>query len=719
MQPYRFANIRMNVGLWALLIICSIVITVMFVQPVSTSVDIQKERFFHGFGEAEMSERGEFRWSFINATLLFPQRWIDYAWFPQSSIGQLTTIRVQDIYEGQELRIGNMQFAIDAQPRFYQILTAQQPVISFEATKINISPEQRQLGVPLFSAEREPTTHTWADYFFVWLCVLCASMGIVIITALLQRIIAPSAPWWVSLLHVGIWLMWWVASPAGNGEIVLAWGFVGATLLMIRWILTPWRWSWILYLAILLGLMSFRIWSMWGQFNLSSDIELHNYKPYLPLPFEWEPYWSWTVWLLVLLGVRLLAGREYILDAQWLLWSAGCSFLSMLNNGYWPAHGWMNIISLEYLGSWSGVWEFLRTSRVAVSPLLLIAEFAVQGNALWMLAYGWIIPRAILFAAMLLAVFRGVTTPRERLIRGALLMVWTYAFTMIKPLDNYFIYDFLLGALLLFAIHLAYRRDIVPWQWAVVGILLVLMDTMRPFGMLILAVVVPWLAIKSWRTHHLRGVVYLCIPLVLSVVWHGHHIINLGQSNWSNHTGFNLCNAWECPTPPDLYPEAPPLADGLWTNINTEAHEHNSRQLLKSGFIYQITHPFQSIVRAGELLFNIVNVPFVAGIPALIGNGWWIDVYRFLMLGMMIAQLLLMFAVIGMLVTAWRTRVAIHEWYMVGHVLIIIMVLIIPNLVEYGENYRFIAGTAMWLAAIPAWDSYRAFVKRWLFMRSS
>jgi hypothetical protein len=245
------------------------------------------------------------------------------------------------------------------------------------------------------------------------------------------------------------------------------------------------------------------------------------------------------------------------------------------------------------------------------------------------------------------------------------------------------------------------------------------MDTMRPFGMLILAIVVPWLAIKSWRIHRLRGVLYLCVPLLLSVMWHGHHIITLGQSNWSNHTGFNLCNAWECPEPANLYPEAPPVADGLWTNINTAEHEHNSQQLLRSGLIYQLTHPVQTVVRAGELLLNIVIVPYIAGAPAVIGNGWWIDIYRMMMVSMMVLHSLLMLAVVRMIVASIRTRTYIQEWYPVGLMLIMMMVLIIPNMVEYGENYRFIAGTAMWLAAIPAWEWYRSFIQRWLFSRSN
>lgn len=710
---------RYNAVLWAMCVLSSLLVTMVFSQRVAAPIDIQKERYFDGFGDVETSHLGEFRWSSPKATLLFPQQWQDYAWFSSHRTAQIIILKMEDVYEDQQLRIGNIQFAVDTQPRAYQILSAQQSTVSFVATKVNISLEQRELGIPLFSAMREATLRSTYDYGVLWLQVLAVLLVIIVMTAVLQRIVAIASPWWVSLIHVGIWIVWWILSPAGNGEILLAWGFVAVSLLLLRWTLTPWRWSWLVYLVILGVFMAFRVWAMGVQADLPSDIILANYKPYLPLPFEWEPYWSWSVWLLMVVGIRTLAGRDYIIDVWWVGCAAGCALLSMVSNGYWPAHGWMNVISLEYLGDWNGVWQFLRTSRVAVPPLLLITEFAVQHNTLLMLAYGWIIPRAILLLAMALAVFRGVTSPRERYIRGVLLLVWTYAFTMIKPLDNYFVYDFLLGAVLLYAIHLAYRSDIAVWQWAVVGVLLVVMDTLRPFGMLILVVVVPWLAMRSWRMHRIPGVVYLCVPLLLSVVWHGHHVVNLGQSNWSNHTGFNLCNAWECPTPPDMHPEAPPVADGLWTNINTKEHEENSRRLLKSGLVYQITHPVQTVVRTGELLYNIVVVPYIAGQPAVIGNGWWIDVYRVLMFGMMVIQLVLMVSVVRMLWVSLRTRTPVTNWYLVGHTCVIVLVLIIPNMVEYGENYRFIAGTAMWLAAIPAWHEYRSFVVRWLAIRSN
>jgi hypothetical protein len=37
-----------------------------------------------------------------------------------------------------------------------------------------------------------------------------------------------------------------------------------------------------------------------------------------------------------------------------------------------------------------------------------------------------------------------------------------------------------------------------------------------------------------------------------------------------------------------------------------------------------------------------------------------------------------------------------------------------PNMVEFGENYRFIVGAVMWLAALPSWHEYHSFVTRWI-----
>ena len=703
-------------SLWFWIVVCSILVTIFFLHRTSTTVDLQNDQSFRDFGTVETSEYGAFRWSFPRAQLIFPERWIDRVWFPSHATAQIVVLRLHDYFADQSLQIEHTTFAIATQPRIYYVLSSHATTIPLIAMTTTESSEQSSLGVMVLAASRISTLFTYLDFIVLWLysvlvCGICAG-----VVSVFQRIVATPLPWWGQFPHIGIWLGWWIASPEGNTEILIAWGFIAVSLLVLRWVLHPWQWSWPLYFALLVGLTMFRIWMMWWY------VDIPTRDKYLPLPFLWEPYWSWGVWLLLLVGVRSCAGPAYIIDKWWLFCATGCAFLSMDSGGYWPALAWMTFLPIETLGDWHGVWEFLRTSRVAIPPLLLITEFAIHGNDTLMHIYRWVIPRAFLFIALLLAVFRGVTTPRERFIRGTLLIIWAYAFTNVQIQSGYFVYDFFLGTFLLVAIHLAYRNDLQIWHWSIIGVLLVLMDSMRPFGMLILAIVVPWLAVRSWRIHRSRGLLYLCLPLVVSVLWHGHHIVNLGQLNWSNHSGFNFCNAWECPTPPNLLPEAPPLAERYWPNINTEIHEHNSRQLLRSGLTYQLEHPTQALARAGQLLFNVVSVPYTYSYfdepTRLIGNGWWIDVYRFFMFSLIVMQSLLAIAVVRMVATSLRTRTPIAHGHLIGHVSILVFILIVPNMVEFGENYRFIVGATMWLALIPAWDEYTSFVTHWLRVRS-
>ena len=85
----------------------------------------------------------------------------------------------------------------------------------------------------------------------------------------------------------------------------------------------------------------------------------------------------------------------------------------------------------------------------------------------------------------------------------------------------------------------------------------------------------------------------------------------------------------------------------------------------------------------------------------------------------MVLNMVLLGAVVRMLLAVLRRRTTLHASAVIGHVVIIMLVLVVPNLTEYGENYRFVAGAAMWLAALPPWADYRAFVATWLPIRSS
>src|SRR5581483_7823505 len=89
--------------------------------------------------------------------------------------------------------------------------------------------------------------------------------------------------------------------------------------------------------------------------------------------------------------------------------------------------------------------------------------------------------------------------------------------------------------------------------------------------------------------------------LAVAGVWHLHYYVRFGSLVASNHRGFNLQRAWRTPMPV-LESEAPPLAEGRWSNLNTDIHARNSAAVERAVFAGLRARPQRAIATGRRLL---------------------------------------------------------------------------------------------------------------------
>ena len=132
-------------------------------------------------------------------------------------------------------------------------------------------------------------------------------------------------------------------------------------------------------------------------------------------------------------------------------------------------------------------------------------------------------------------------------------------------------------------------------------------ELLRPFVIYFLPILLwqVWLALKDSPKKYLW---YFLIPLFLfSGLWHAKHLFMYGQVTWTNHSGFNLYQAWsDMAHMPELEPELPSTFETGPPNINSEVHGRNSRKIsqeIMKAIWYRPGVAFVNILKqAGKLL---------------------------------------------------------------------------------------------------------------------
>ena len=416
-----------------------------------------------------------------------------------------------------------------------------------------------------------------------------------------------------------------------------------------------------------------------------------------------------------------------------------------------PATRWMNIFNFGPFSEWENVMAYFRDLRTGVPPFLSAMEvisFYASGSSSWVVEEFY---RICIILMLVLPVF--LTKARWGEVIGCLLMAYLFlkSILVIAPMNPQ-LYDIALPTFLLIYLifsQISFQPKSSNWLTIfmafLAGFFLSMAELSRPFMLLL----VPFLIIynfygyrkmvqvkmpqadqytsnrkdakggaqrsqRNWfltlfgRSYafsqlNLRKVIqtprkawtYFLIflfPIALfSGVWHLKLLIyNDGQIVWSNHSGFNLANAWPSlvdwdELADDFLPEAKPLEDNPWTwdNINTKEHYENSK-IRQRGVIQGIfAHPWKALARFGErvVIFTEPRTDMYAGNP----QGPVINMYK--------AIVHCLFWVLGFLLI--RSLVMIYRnWrYIFSSQFVIIFIggfmCLMPIIGENGEEARF------------------------------
>lgn len=454
-------------------------------------------------------------------------------------------------------------------------------------------------------------------------------------------------------------------------------------------------WTWIVGLLPLWVLVAGRlVGARWWRGVLTSLC--------VALPWGWElatgqpPSLEPVLTVVVLIGLRLARATAVRLDLvgakertpSWVVAAAATCFAG---THALAVSDWMLGVDFSRLPTWESFWAYLVQQRAAFPiPLLTVEYLAHRSGIPALLDIG------VLTVAVRLAMLAGVLAALSgsgRVLRygsyiqrvGLLLLCAGIAFVARYDDRNYWMaYDAYIGVACV-TIFRALRSPLTrPLHWIVLGSAIAAADSVRPFMQLVLPALAAAAAVLVWRTARWRGIRWMLAPLVLSAVWHGHHVFVLEQWSWSNYAGFNLARAWV----PTAYAAA---VQGLPLDMNDPEWGRRSTVLVAAVVRTILADPLESVMHAGALLWAMLQIP--VEFARFDGTGatytvvrvvpWWVHGYR----AVVGATVFLQFV---MLCTGvWRRPAG----WLVGAFerVIWITILCLTALSETGEQARFLA----------------------------
>ncbi len=359
--------------------------------------------------------------------------------------------------------------------------------------------------------------------------------------------------------------------------------------------------------------------------------------------------------------------------------------------GYATAY-WMQGVDLTALTRWTDFWTYIANMRMAMPVPLLTIEYALTWLGIpgvWSIGYLAVLLRIGMIVGVVWAVAPWLSGTLRQQIGASVLMVGLLAGTaFVFRYDDrnvWMVYDALFAAPLIWLWRILHRPTWQPTTLLGIGFVIVWLDALRPFMLLFTPLLVGVVTWRVWRTVGLRGLPYLCAPLMITIGWHAYHIIVLGQVSWSSHTGFNIARAWV----PELAMQT--MAQSL-PDMNSRAYVALSNQLVTHSIEWIVLNPWLAVQRGLTLLGAMLVVPVEmsrlneGGIYSVIVREipWYVYGCR----GMMIAGILLQLAI---LIQHLRHRRWTIAWWNACFVLAII---IMSALTEYGEQARFMATLA-------------------------
>jgi hypothetical protein len=659
---------------------------------------------FSGFGVVEefvnepVDKIEQFRWSGSISSIVFRKQWSDY-YRLGCNAKQITTLEVYAPGQHETtMYISGIQALIDDRPRHIYLLQCLKTQIkitsssSFEPT----SDEPRKITFAIKEVKRQAYP-IFIRKYTKWVSAVVVSMAFVILSFINLWLLDRRPKFTHALLVSLLMLVYWRQFTSVSIELLpLLVGCIVTTLVLkphisartLRWLF------WLIVIAVPL----WRIGMMWRHVGTDWDLTIYPISTVAMIPLVYQPYW---LWLCIIASAQILywiKSPDTQIDAIWWVLLVSMSVLLQSIVGYWVVSGWQNTINITDYKKWSDLWELLTVLRIAMPPVLLVIEFAIRNYPALQVVYGWCLPIVVITVCMMLLIGNSSSKWYNRFIRIVLTMIMLSVFIIIKGTQNFFIYDILTGFCLIVFCQLWLQQTYTPVRLLMMGLVLVLFDMLRPFTMVFTPLFAALVMYDIYKKHGWQRLIYFCVPLTIIVVWHFNHIFVLGQLNWSNHAGFNICGAWRCP-PITLIPEQEALHRGLWPYINTSIHQENSQRLLHWFVEYLQANPSVILPTLSRLVQNNLFItrtsleyinPVIATIFTLFYFGGFILQGAVFVHGIVVLR--------GQSFWVWvRDPKNIFFWYSA----VLLCMFVITTITESGENYRWIMGFVLVLGYLP------------------
>jgi len=494
-----------------------------------------------------------------------------------------------------------------------------------------------------------------------------------------------------------------------------AYGFNGSTILtspddarprIARWYRTevqtylPTVLTISLYGILVLLLVGAWVWSRWQPWWVEAAVALLCVSPWavqqmIDAPVNIEPLLTIVGAILSWLVIERICGP---LPALMRVVVTATSFGLTGMHAYATSY-WMQGVDLAAIPNISAYVTYLGQMRMAMPIPLLSLEYLLVHSGLpgiYAIGYLTVLCRVAVVVGLVCALQEWWTTPR-RIGVGALILALSVAGIgfVFRFYDRnvWMVYDALLGTSLVFLAQAVVRLDGTKKRFLVVGLLLAWLDSLRPFMMALVPLVLVWVVLTTRKLPGRASFSWLLLPLLGNLLWHGYHIVVLEQWSWSSHAGMNIARAWIPADALTAMRQAP-------TDMNSSGYLAASNALMAQTVQWIGAHPVAALQRAGALVWAMLSIPVEmsrlndGGVYTVIPHqaSWLVWGYRIVVGSMLLAQVLVVIR--GFLPRAaaafnWRHA----EWL---QALLVVLIVFISALSEYGEQARFVA------AMVPA-----------------
>ncbi|MFM2308419.1 MAG: hypothetical protein RLY87_539 [Chloroflexota bacterium] len=352
---------------------------------------------------------------------------------------------------------------------------------------------------------------------------------------------------------------------------------------------------------------------------------------------------------------------------------------------------WMLGVDFAAMPTWSDFGVYIASMRAAFPIPLLAVEYLLSRSDIPLLFDVLYATAFVRFCAI-----AGILAALSIIPKTTLWWRWsTYLLGIVLCLGVAFVYryddrnywmayDACIG-LALVVVFLLLRSPLDrPVQWLGLGVAVVAADSLRPYMQVVLPVLIGVGMVRIGRSVGWRGVRWFLLPLCISIVWHLHHIIQLGQWSWSNYAGFNIARAWV----PEAYAQA---VIGLPSDMNHPEWGSRSGALIRATVAWIVAHPVDALRNGLSLLTEMFRIPVT--IRRFGNDGSIYEVIRVVPWYVGIYQTIATLALVGhglFLVNALVRRPTLWAQYTIERV-IWITVVCMTALSETGEQARFIA----------------------------